>query len=467
MPVGRRRGSKSRRGKTLLWSALALAALVLAQIGVRLYVVRHAPHAAVATALSRPAILGVEPRPAQLPTTRAVYKYSIIPGGAYDSEELIRALEADPVARSHYRDFRLDEVRTVMAEDKPVYVSYRIGKHIYWTNHSVRLLRGETLLTDGTNLARARCGNRVSTKPMAPVAPKLVEAGLLDTPEFPVPAPASPPAPALTAEIFPPAVPATPSQVAAHGGTALPVDLPYQGAPFMPVAYTGGGQVAPVPVTSNTWSPMQPSPFQPIEVSVAPVPLPGPIYILPQPVSPVIAEVVPITSPPASGSQELPPLPVPPTLGPPTLFPPLSPPPVLPPSTPPVTPPVWPPDSPTPPDTPTPPPGPPDTPTPPGPPDTPTPPGPPDTPEVPPVPEPSTIVLATAALAGLWLLRSKNKITGSMPGIRESPARCAPRPGSLARPQPCGFCAPPFPPRRPPVSCPPPRGKARQSDRRP
>jgi hypothetical protein len=42
-----------------------------------------------------------------------------------------------------------------------VYVSYRRGNRVDWTDHRVEIPAQEVLLTDGTNLVRARCGNRI------------------------------------------------------------------------------------------------------------------------------------------------------------------------------------------------------------------------------------------------------------------------------------------------------------------
>lgn len=56
---------------------------------------------------------------------------------------------------------------------------------IYWTRHPIRLAKGETLLTDGGHLARARCGNRISDSPNEPTNAIEPEESELDTPELP------------------------------------------------------------------------------------------------------------------------------------------------------------------------------------------------------------------------------------------------------------------------------------------
>jgi hypothetical protein len=50
-------------------------------------------------------------------------------------------------------------VRLALA--RTVYVSYRIGNHIYWTRRRLTLHKGEKLITDGRMTARSRCANRV------------------------------------------------------------------------------------------------------------------------------------------------------------------------------------------------------------------------------------------------------------------------------------------------------------------
>ena len=41
-------------------------------------------------------------------------------------------------------------------------MSYRVGARVYWTRERVWLKAGETVLTDGATVIRARCGNCVS-----------------------------------------------------------------------------------------------------------------------------------------------------------------------------------------------------------------------------------------------------------------------------------------------------------------
>jgi hypothetical protein len=97
---------------------------------------------------------------------RPVYPYSVVAGGVEDVNELKWVAEHDPIVGAHYAGFnyaRAQVVRLTLA--RTVYVSYRIGNHIYWTRRRVKLHKGEKLITDGTMTARTRCGNRVEETP--------------------------------------------------------------------------------------------------------------------------------------------------------------------------------------------------------------------------------------------------------------------------------------------------------------
>ena len=118
--------------------------------------------------------------------TRPVYPYSVIRGGVYSAKELKTALSSDTIAALDYADFRTAEAHPVVLEkERLAYVSYRSGNSIYWTRHPVRLVKGETLITDGEHLARACCGNRISETPQEPVSSREPEPSRLDTPEPP------------------------------------------------------------------------------------------------------------------------------------------------------------------------------------------------------------------------------------------------------------------------------------------
>jgi hypothetical protein len=97
---------------------------------------------------------------------RPIYLYSVVPGGIENAKELKWAAEHDPVVAAHYAGFDYERAHIVqLTLARTVYVSYRIGNHIYWTSHRVSLHKGEKLLTDGRMTARTRCANRVEETP--------------------------------------------------------------------------------------------------------------------------------------------------------------------------------------------------------------------------------------------------------------------------------------------------------------
>ncbi len=103
---------------------------------------------------------------------RSLYPYSVIPGGVANGAELRAAIASDSVVRAHYAGFRLANA-TVVRLGKPqlMYVSYRIGNQVFWSKRPTLLAAGERVISDGHEMARTRCGNRVSAFPAAPIAP--------------------------------------------------------------------------------------------------------------------------------------------------------------------------------------------------------------------------------------------------------------------------------------------------------
>lgn len=98
--------------------------------------------------------------------------YSVIPGGIHSEEQLAEVLATDPVVARHYAGFDLLRFRFVhLRHGLKAYVSYRLGNQIFWTDKKIALFAGETLVTDGTNYVRARCGNRISEVPRQPTSP--------------------------------------------------------------------------------------------------------------------------------------------------------------------------------------------------------------------------------------------------------------------------------------------------------
>ena len=170
-----------------------------------------------------------------LPTghSRTVYPYSVIAGGAQSPQELREALAVDPVVARHYADFDITNARRVTLDaPKLVYVSYRIGNKVFWTKHKLALRKGEAMLSDGRNMARTRCGNRISVLPVRPNAPAEPTSSELNGPEFP--AIASSPYLAAYSAPAPVLFPGPAQSPGGPGAAFVPV------APFFPLPGGGG-----------------------------------------------------------------------------------------------------------------------------------------------------------------------------------------------------------------------------------
>lgn len=386
--------------------ALSLQALVYSRFSNR-PVVAPIPGAAVSSSHEFEPLIraAVSPR-----LSRPVYRLSVIRGGAYSAEELRQALDSDEVAARHYDVFERASLRIEPSPFKqPVYVSYRMGNSIYWTKHTVSLPPGETLLTDGTNYARARCGNRVALQPQAPVEAQGPAPEVLEHVETPAPETTTLEwrEALLAPEVFPSFFPETPAQTAVMMPAIIGENQQGFGYGFLP----GAGSLIPFQLQSReSTTPVTPTPPTP---PIQPSPIPDlPPDIPPAPPACCSIATPPVTPP--STPPETPPT-TPPTTPPstppetPPYFPPFAPPytpPELPPYTPPTTPPVTPPN--TPPETPpyTPPVTPPNTPP-------TTPPIPPETPPITPVPEPGSLVLLLSALGAGVVARRQLKSKGN------------------------------------------------------
>jgi hypothetical protein len=104
-------------------------------------------------------------------TPRYVYPYSVIPGGVLSREELASVIGNDPVVAEHYARFAVDQGKIIHAnETQFMHVSYRLRNKVYWTSKKIKIPKGESLITDGKDVARTRCGNMVSAVPMEPMA---------------------------------------------------------------------------------------------------------------------------------------------------------------------------------------------------------------------------------------------------------------------------------------------------------
>ena len=147
-----------------------LALVVMLVLGAQLWHLYHSD------------VLEIIPPKFDFRAARETYPFSVVPGGVYDWKDLTDSIAHDPVARAHYEGINTERlwaerVRKPMA----AYVSYRKGDKVYWTDHPVNISEGEILLTDGKNLVRSRCGNRIDVKKPTPLP------GAVPPPEPPPP----------------------------------------------------------------------------------------------------------------------------------------------------------------------------------------------------------------------------------------------------------------------------------------
>jgi hypothetical protein len=214
--------------------------------------------------------------------SRSVYPYSVIRGGAYSIAELDAALDNDLVASAHYAGFHRDSLRMTNAPGPLLkYASYRMGSSVYWTSHPVHVATGESLITDGTSLARARCGNQLSDSPREPVARMEPMEREMETPETPdlneapaadtraidrllaVRPPIAPPVSALAFEIFPrvplSAAPASPGGPGASAFQAAAYSAPVGRNPASTSAPPAPAPPSPPPVDYPPASAGEPS----------------------------------------------------------------------------------------------------------------------------------------------------------------------------------------------------------------
>jgi uncharacterized membrane protein YgcG len=113
---------------------------------------------------------------------RAVFPYSVVPGGVESVTELQKAIATDPVVADHYKGFDLSKARVErLATPRVAHVSYRVGDRVYWTRKPLVLPAGERVITDGTRVARTRCANQVANLPGV-TSPAEPAPAILDTP---------------------------------------------------------------------------------------------------------------------------------------------------------------------------------------------------------------------------------------------------------------------------------------------
>jgi hypothetical protein len=229
--------------------------------------------------------------PPAMRSLRPNYPYSVVAGGVYSTDELRAAIQKDSLVREHYSDFNLHSARLVkLSEDRYEYASFRLGNRIFWTRNKLRIPKGEVLVSDGSNYARTRCGNRLSDVPnsnttslqppdhllsLPPFGPELIpEIGFSDPPRPPgspvLPFKAPPAGLFLPAPVLPPlqtAVNWPPLQQQPPTGASSWMP-PYGATPLVP-NHPRGPENFPVP---SVFPPATP----PV---VPPVPEPGTVYL--------------------------------------------------------------------------------------------------------------------------------------------------------------------------------------------
>ena len=249
----RGRSNRSRRRKRVRIILFLLFFLAIASFALLRVTARHASSSdfglspewshgdasANLAGLAAQSSLGAVPQ-----TARAVYPYSVVPGGVQSAAELKHAGDHDPVVARHYTGFDYKNARVIeVREPRLVYVSYRLHDRIYWTSKQIRLHRGEKLISDGVITARTRCGNRVSETAQKAVAPEEPPAEKFDQPFF------------------------------ADGGSATQAPFPgtFESALKSAPTFDGGGSIGPPITTSYLFGPSGGTGYPPI----FPPPLPG------------------------------------------------------------------------------------------------------------------------------------------------------------------------------------------------
>lgn len=120
---------------------------------------------------------------------RKVFPFSVVPGGTISKAEVLAMVAKDPIVREHYKGIDLDKLKPYSLTQQALgYVSYRVGNRIYWTTRRLYLKAGEILLSDGVNVLRGRCGNRVSVEARLPaLAASEPKEEVFDSPSWDMP----------------------------------------------------------------------------------------------------------------------------------------------------------------------------------------------------------------------------------------------------------------------------------------
>jgi hypothetical protein len=171
--TGKRLSGRSRRQSPMRGRNSAMVLDLVAFLGVSAYELMHFAGAAAQlppVAWRKPwgGIERYEPAP-EYRAARAVYPYSVVPGGVQSETEVAASMAKDTVVARHYRDIQPERLHASrLNAPVDVYASYRSANSVHWTSHTIRVPKGELILSDGTNLIRARCGNRLTFAPPPP-----------------------------------------------------------------------------------------------------------------------------------------------------------------------------------------------------------------------------------------------------------------------------------------------------------
>ena len=174
--TGKRLRGRSRRRSPMRGRNPVLVLALVAFLGVFAYELMHFAGAAAQlppVAWRKPwgGIERYEPAP-EYRAARAVYPYSVVPGGVQSETEVAASMAKDTVVARHYRDIQPERLHAGrLNAPVDVYASYRSANSVHWTSHTIRVPKGELILSDGTNLIRARCGNRLTFTPPQPEQP--------------------------------------------------------------------------------------------------------------------------------------------------------------------------------------------------------------------------------------------------------------------------------------------------------
>lgn len=171
---------KNRRSLTRALSETTLV-LVLLGVAAGMWVGRPAHRVATESAVNAPNLTSpftmtgtvtAPPAFTTLATERRIYGHSLVAGGIHSISELVAVMEKNPFLREHYRKIDLSKARIITVDHDVVgYVSYRLGRAVYWETKPTVIAKGEQVITDGTTFIRTRCGNRISYIPSFPTSP--------------------------------------------------------------------------------------------------------------------------------------------------------------------------------------------------------------------------------------------------------------------------------------------------------